>query len=150
VTLVQRTRDKQPISAMATSRVTRDGRIKTRDIHSAAAVHKHSQHAGVIQFMANQNAEYYFQDLTVLIFQVCKCLPFSAALTFPISLQVENELFKVPRQSFIQHSEVFRNMFSMPIPEGTEPDGFSDKKPLVLQGVETHDFIQLLRYLYPL
>ncbi|KIL64530.1 hypothetical protein M378DRAFT_162971 [Amanita muscaria Koide BX008] len=39
-------------------------------------------------------------------------------------------------------------MFSIPQPEGIEPDGSSDEQPLILEGIEKQDFIQLLRILY--
>ncbi|KAM6501890.1 hypothetical protein JOM56_001867 [Amanita muscaria] len=40
-------------------------------------------------------------------------------------------------------------MFNIPQPEGIEPDGSSDERPLILEGIEKQDFIQLLRCLYP-
>ncbi|KAF8331241.1 hypothetical protein F5887DRAFT_1074552 [Amanita rubescens] len=67
-----------------------------------------------------------------------------------IVLQVENQLFKVPRHLFVKLSPVFRDMFERPVPEGTEADGSSDKQPLVLGGIEKKDFVPLLRCLYPL
>ncbi|KAM6493190.1 hypothetical protein JOM56_011324, partial [Amanita muscaria] len=61
---------------------------------------------------------------------------------------VEDELFKVSQNLFVQHSQVFRDMFSIPQLEGIEPDGSSDEQPLILEGIEKQDFIQLLRILY--
>ncbi|KAM6502891.1 hypothetical protein JOM56_002868 [Amanita muscaria] len=78
--------------------------------------------------MANRNAEFYFQDIV---------------------FRVEDQLFKVPRRMFVQHSQVFRDMFDIPIPAGTEPDGCSDEQPLILETIEKKDFIPLLRCLYP-
>ena len=65
-------------------------------------------------------------------------------------LQVENRLFKVPRHVFIHHSQVFRDMLSLPVPdsEGTKADGTSDDNPLTLDGIVAIDFIRLLRYLF--
>ncbi|KAM6501888.1 hypothetical protein JOM56_001865, partial [Amanita muscaria] len=40
-------------------------------------------------------------------------------------------------------------MFKIPQPEGIESDGSSDERPLILEGIEKQDFIQLLRFLYP-
>ncbi|KAM6501893.1 hypothetical protein JOM56_001870 [Amanita muscaria] len=40
-------------------------------------------------------------------------------------------------------------MFNIPQPEGMEPDGSSDERPLILEGIQKQDFIQLLRFLYP-
>jgi len=41
-------------------------------------------------------------------------------------------------------------MFQLPVSEGAEADGSSDKQPLVLGGIEKKDFVLLLRCLYPL
>ncbi|KAF8632455.1 hypothetical protein AX15_001888 [Amanita polypyramis BW_CC] len=46
-------------------------------------------------------------------------------------------------------SQVFRYMFSLPVPESVEADGSSDKQPLTLDGIQKRDFIPLLRCLYP-
>ena len=40
-------------------------------------------------------------------------------------------------------------MFQLPVPAGTIPDGFSDKHPLLLEGVKKEDFHQLLRVMFP-
>jgi len=72
--------------------------------------------------------EFYFQDIVI---------------------QVENRLFKVPRRVFIQESQVFRDMFSLPVPEGILADGTSDSKPLSLDGIMAIDFVRLLRFLFP-
>lgn len=54
--------------------------------------------------------------------------------------------FKVPVEAFETRSEVFRDMFTLPI----EPsEGASDDSPIVLEGVEVDDFKALLRFLYP-
>ncbi|KAF8331243.1 hypothetical protein F5887DRAFT_218845 [Amanita rubescens] len=79
--------------------------------------------------MPDKNEEYY---LEVIVFQV------------------EDQLFKVPRHLFVKLSQVFRDMFELPVPEGVEADGSSDKQPLVLEGIEKKDFVPLLRCLYPL
>ncbi|KAF8345177.1 hypothetical protein F5887DRAFT_1158971 [Amanita rubescens] len=79
--------------------------------------------------MPDKNEEYY---LEVIVFQV------------------EDQLFKVPRHLFVKLSQVFRDMFELPVPEGVEADGSSDKQPLVLESIEKKDFVPLLRCLYPL
>lgn len=58
-------------------------------------------------------------------------------------------LFKVPRYPFIRTSEVFRNMFLSPVSDGTPPDGSSDEKPLILEGIEETDFRLLLKVMFP-
>jgi hypothetical protein len=64
-------------------------------------------------------------------------------------MQVENTLFRVPRHHFEQESEVFRDMFQLPIAEDTTPDGCSDEQPLRLDGILKQDFRQLLRVMFP-
>jgi len=61
---------------------------------------------------------------------------------------VEDSLFRVPRILFELNSEVFRDMFELPVPEGTTPDGSSDEQPLRFDGIEKKDFRQLLRVLF--
>ncbi|PFH47374.1 hypothetical protein AMATHDRAFT_6815 [Amanita thiersii Skay4041] len=45
-----------------------------------------------------------------------------------IILRVEDQLFKVPRHLFLEHSEIFRTTLDTPV-EGEKPDGFSDDRP---------------------
>ena len=61
--------------------------------------------------------------------------------------QVEDTLFKLPRHLFEESSDVFRDMFLLPAPEGVSPDGCSDEQPLVLEGVRKADFRRLLEAL---
>ena len=63
--------------------------------------------------------------------------------------EVENQLFKVHRHLFTELSPVFRDMFKLPVPQGAVADGLSDNQPLVLDGIEKKDFVQLLRCIYP-
>ncbi|OBZ75084.1 hypothetical protein A0H81_05026 [Grifola frondosa] len=62
---------------------------------------------------------------------------------------VENVLFKVPRNVF-EESEIFRTMFSLPVPDGGVADGSSDEHPLHLEGIACDDFRPFLRVLVPL
>ncbi|KIL66381.1 hypothetical protein M378DRAFT_23362 [Amanita muscaria Koide BX008] len=78
--------------------------------------------------MAHRNAEFYSQDIV---------------------FRVEDELFKVSQHLFVQHSQVFRDMFKIPQSESIGPDGSSDERPLILKGIQKQDFIQLLRFLHP-
>jgi hypothetical protein len=64
-------------------------------------------------------------------------------------MQVEDTLFRVPRSYLEEESEVFREMYQLPIAENTTPDGCSDEQPLRLDGVKKEDFRQLLRVLIP-
>ncbi|PFH47360.1 hypothetical protein AMATHDRAFT_152243, partial [Amanita thiersii Skay4041] len=62
---------------------------------------------------------------------------------------VENRLFKVPKHMFVQESQLFQTMLSLPVPAGTPADGSSDARPLKLDGVKAVEFMHLLRCLYP-
>ncbi|OBZ75090.1 hypothetical protein A0H81_05020 [Grifola frondosa] len=68
----------------------------------------------------------------------------------PVIFLVENVLFRKPRRPFAQESEVFRNMFELPVPEGSVVDGSSDEHPLRLEGVSSADFRYFLKVLFPL
>jgi len=62
---------------------------------------------------------------------------------------VEGCLFKLPRAPFERNSEVFQDMFGLPVPENTVTDGSSDENPLRLDGVKKADFRQLLKVMFP-
>jgi hypothetical protein len=64
-------------------------------------------------------------------------------------MKIEGTLFRVPRHHFIEQSEVFRDMFELPVASDTVPDGSSDEQPLELGGVSRTDFKQLLRVMFP-
>ncbi|KAK0241235.1 hypothetical protein EDD85DRAFT_818140 [Armillaria nabsnona] len=65
-----------------------------------------------------------------------------------VIFQVENRLFKIPSQYFVQHSEVFGDTFSLP--QGSQsPEGLSDENPVVLSQVSAIDFEHLLDIIYP-
>ena len=65
-------------------------------------------------------------------------------------LQVENILFRVFRSTFIRHSAVFCDLFSLPTPSGRPTEGANDTTPLQLPDVTARDFERLLWVLYPL
>lgn len=62
-------------------------------------------------------------------------------------------VFRVPRHGFEEHSEVFRNMFSMPngrgLEEDSEQEGGSDENAIRIDGVDKQAFKDLLTLLYP-
>jgi hypothetical protein len=58
-------------------------------------------------------------------------------------------LFKLPRAPFERNSEVFQEMFGLPVPANTVTDGSGDENPLRLDGVKKDDFRQLLRVMFP-
>jgi len=62
---------------------------------------------------------------------------------------VQDRLFKVPRCYLEQESEVFGNMFQLPVSEDAIADGTSDSHPLHLDGVNKDEFRQLLRVMHP-
>jgi len=65
--------------------------------------------------------------------------------------QVEDTLFKVPRQYFVENSSIFQDMFSIPQVqiEGSSPEGLSAEKPLRLDGISQVDFERLIKVIYP-
>lgn len=64
-------------------------------------------------------------------------------------LQVENKIFEINRQTLLNDSEFFKELFSMP-PEQEKPaDGSSVEHPLVVEGVGKEDMTLFLRALYP-
>ncbi|KAK0226423.1 hypothetical protein IW262DRAFT_766385 [Armillaria fumosa] len=65
-----------------------------------------------------------------------------------VIFQVENRLFKIPSHYFVQHSEVFRDTFSLP--QGSQSaEGLSDENPVVLSQISAVDFEHLLDIIYP-
>jgi hypothetical protein len=69
--------------------------------------------------------------------------------TDKLSIKVGGTLFRVPKHHFIEQSEVFRDMFELPVADDTVPDGLTDEQPLRLEGVSEVDFRQLLRAMFP-
>ncbi|KAN0081373.1 hypothetical protein V8E55_008997 [Tylopilus felleus] len=59
-----------------------------------------------------------------------------------VTIQVENCLFRVPRQSLQSQSRVFRDMFSLPVSGVAE--GSSDDNPIRLEGVSEEEFRRFL------
>jgi len=56
-----------------------------------------------------------------------------------------HKFYRVPRDHFERQSDVFRDMFQLPVPAGKLPDGSSDERPLLLEGIRKEDFQQILR-----
>lgn len=69
---------------------------------------------------------------------------FNACRSSPISFQVEDTLFRLPRCMFEEQSEIFRDMFQLPHPDGASCDGSSEEQPLFLHGVRKAPFRRLL------
>ncbi|KAK0494930.1 hypothetical protein EDD18DRAFT_288587 [Armillaria luteobubalina] len=65
----------------------------------------------------------------------------------PVIFLVEKQLFRVARHLFVNTSEVFSTMFSLPQENVGVVDGSDDEHPLVLQGVESADFENILEAL---
>ncbi|KAK0486271.1 hypothetical protein IW261DRAFT_1454674 [Armillaria novae-zelandiae] len=66
-----------------------------------------------------------------------------------IVLQVEDTLFRIPKQYLFGQSEAFDAMLSLP-QGGHEPEGTSDERPIQLSGIKKTDFEQLLQVLHPI
>ncbi|PBK86915.1 hypothetical protein ARMGADRAFT_998498 [Armillaria gallica] len=65
-----------------------------------------------------------------------------------IVLQVEDTLFRIPKQHLVGKSEAFDSMLSLP-QGGSEPEGVSDDRPIQLSGIKKIDFERLLQVLHP-
>jgi hypothetical protein len=88
----------------------------------------------------------YYQDIVIQVIHRPRDLVTSINLSLS---QVENTLFRAPRGAFRQ-SEVFSDMFALPVGEGVDVDGSSYERPLRLEGYLAEDFRQFLRVLVPL
>ncbi|KAH7883264.1 hypothetical protein F5I97DRAFT_1903676 [Phlebopus sp. FC_14] len=65
-----------------------------------------------------------------------------------VTLQVEDCLFRVPRHTLVSQSKFFREMFLVPPPKGSEPEGTSDEHPICVQGIKKGDFKRLMKVLF--
>lgn len=63
-------------------------------------------------------------------------------------MQVENDLFKIPRNYFVKNSQTFRTVFTLP-PGDVDAEGVSDDHPFELRGIKAKDFESLLKVIYP-
>jgi hypothetical protein len=63
--------------------------------------------------------------------------------------QVESKLFRLPRRAFENNSEIFKDLRKLPSSPDQPEDGSSDEHPLRLEGIESHEFTQLLRVMFP-
>ncbi|KAK0241277.1 hypothetical protein EDD85DRAFT_934305 [Armillaria nabsnona] len=66
-----------------------------------------------------------------------------------VVLQVEDTLFRIPKQHLVGKSEAFDSMLSLP-QGGSEPEGVSDDRPIQLSGIKKIDFERLLQVLHPM
>ncbi|KAN0081368.1 hypothetical protein V8E55_008992 [Tylopilus felleus] len=62
-----------------------------------------------------------------------------------VTIQVENRLFRVPRQSLESQSRVFRDMFTLPA--NRDAKGANDNNPIRLDGVTKEEFKRFLEVL---
>jgi hypothetical protein len=93
-----------------------------------------------------QNGKFYWD---FVIFQVFfpPILLSIIRIKIEIYVQVEDELFKVPKHPFMR-SPVFETIFSLPRPAGTA-DGENDDQPFKLEGIRKKDFELLLEEMFP-
>ncbi|KAH8796223.1 hypothetical protein DL96DRAFT_1644360 [Flagelloscypha sp. PMI_526] len=66
----------------------------------------------------------------------------------PVVFQVEDTLFRFPRQAIMESSIVFREMLTVPPSPANEGEGTCDENPIVLQDSKD-DFTALMDYLHP-
>lgn len=93
-----------------------------------------------------QSRRFFFPDGNI-VFSVRTNLPHR---TYSYSnRQVEDTLYKVHRHFFESYSEIFADMFSLPTADGEQPEGQSDRNPIVLEDVKQQDFECFLSVMYP-
>lgn len=112
-------------------------------------IHYPGENQTHIMTAVTRDKEFYMTLITFKASLYC----FVSTSPFPVSHfleQVEDVLFRVSADDFKGHSEVFRDMFSLPHTRKGEvmPEGSSDWNPIVLEGVKADDFRALLRHLY--
>jgi hypothetical protein len=59
-------------------------------------------------------------------------------------MQVENNIFKVPKRYFENNSGIFRDILTRDVDKD-----FSDEKPICLNAIKQVDFERFLAVLYP-
>ncbi|KAH9912776.1 uncharacterized protein BXZ73DRAFT_55888 [Epithele typhae] len=96
-------------------------------LHRSTEVRERGLHSGG----PTRHPDYYLEDGNLVIL-------------------VEKTLFRVFRSTFTRHSPVFRDLFSLPNPEGSTSEGMDDANPVQLSGISPVDFERLLWVLYPL
>ncbi|KAF6759571.1 hypothetical protein DFP72DRAFT_885469 [Ephemerocybe angulata] len=67
----------------------------------------------------------------------------------PVTLQVENTLYRIPKRILVEHSQIFKDMFELPPPEGPSAvsEGSCEENPIVLPGCTNAEFEVLLELL---
>lgn len=66
-----------------------------------------------------------------------------------VTFLVEDYLFRVPRDTLESQSDVFRDLFLLPI-QADGAEGCSDTNPIVLEGIQREEFQSLMKVLYPM
>ena len=92
-----------------------------------------------------KDAELFY---TLMVFQVHIHMGQLGGCVILFTPQVEDTLFKVPQAPFVRESEVFRDMFDLPVPEDAESDGTSEAHPLRLDGIQLNTFRPFLKAMY--
>ena len=64
-----------------------------------------------------------------------------------LGTQVEDQLYSVTRQAFVEASPVFRDMYL--VGDSGSGEGATEDQPIVLEGYKACDFEALLTVLYP-
>ncbi|KAI6015181.1 hypothetical protein F5J12DRAFT_816462 [Pisolithus orientalis] len=91
----------------------------------------------------SKHLEFYIHTVTFLVrVTLLPAATSSLALT-----QVEDCLFRVPREPLEAESTVFRDMFLLPQGDSETVEGQSDTSPVILHGVSKKEFESLLRAL---
>ncbi|KAI0832373.1 hypothetical protein BC628DRAFT_1528243 [Trametes gibbosa] len=65
-----------------------------------------------------------------------------------VVLQIEDTQYKLHRSLLEKHSPIFRELFTIPQPEGST-EGCTEDNPIFLSGIQADDFTRFLGLLYP-
>lgn len=66
-----------------------------------------------------------------------------------VTFLVEDCLFRVPRDTLESQSDIFRDLFLLPV-QADKAEGYSDSNPIVLEGILKDEFQSLMKVLYPM
>ncbi|KAJ3753976.1 hypothetical protein EV360DRAFT_52505 [Lentinula raphanica] len=99
--------------------------------------------------ISKKHTRFYFPDGNVL-FRVSHYFLVECSLyAHSLESQVEDTLYRIHKYFFQRDSPVFGAMFSLPVPNGEQPEGDVDGRPIHLDGIQCVDFDRLLSVMYP-
>lgn len=109
----------------------------------SCTAHASVAHRGKVQ----KDRDYFFADGNVLL-QVSHRIRDVGLNANTNQSQVEDVQYRLHRSLLGKHSPVFRELFTIPQPEGST-EGCSEENPIVLSGIQAANFTRFLSLLYP-